>query len=370
MRHLDSHTFAFMGLPPATAVGQNAFNVHLPPRVPDEVFIVRSQLAAQVWNPSVTGTNFLSSWIDPGSRYAANGFPAQQVTGSGSLMGFNILPIAPLPAKPFADVQFKYPVAYSKSRGDCLGIDLAYAGGGGDFYWQLWWRADHPQVWPTNFAPNGADDINTRLLLNFDEYPSDYRDFSQWCHLTSLYGNSGISKTPLKFGKGSLACIAGGLQTVNAPDLVHGSANWTWETWVYPTTATGTQVIIGQGPNYSPVTIQQNGTAFSFGASASGTSWDVANGVSLGSVTANAWQHLAAIRNGGSITLWNNGVQQGAAIPISGALCSKPDNWTFGYLASGASIISPWQGYLGETRFSNVARNPALFPPTVSYGDA
>lgn len=370
MKYLDSHTFAFINCPIGFVDGDNDFVVHLPPRVPDEVFIVRSTYAAQLWNPTIVGTNYLCNWLDPGGRYAAMGFPKPYQTGSGPLRGFNILPISGANSKPYHDIQFLHPPAYSKARGDALCADMAYKGGGGDFYWQLWWLVDAPLSWPTNSAPNGADDLNTRILLNFDEYPSCWRDFSAYCHLTYLYGNSGIAKTPVKFGKGSLACINGGFRIPNAPDLVHGASDWTWETWVYPTNPNGLQIILGQGANYSPVTIQQSGLNFVFGASASGTSWDVANGVAMGSATLNTWQHLAAVRNGSSITLWKDGVQQGAAIPVTGALCSKGDEWTLGYLGSGPSVLLPWQGYLGETRFSNVARNPALFPPTVSYGGA
>lgn len=373
MTYLDSHCFAFMNLPIATAVGQNAFNVHLPPRAPNEARIVRSELMAQLWNPAITGTNFLAAWVDPGGRYAAMGFPAAQLVGSGGMNSLNILPI--VAGRPVDNREHPHPVVYSKSRGDCIGLDLAYAGGGGDFYLVVEWEVNCLPTYPTNAAPNGADDLATRLLLNFDEHPSNYRDFSAWCHLTYLQGGAGLNHSTVKFGKGSLQPYVTGngcMSIVLTHDLVLGASDWTWETWAYPNNNNATQILINQGNGYSPVEIGQlaNGT-FYFAASSTGTSWNVAGATSMGPAPLNTWTHLAALRSGNAITLWNNGVQQGPAISVSGALYNPGSDWTIGAAGTPATgLNSPFAGCIGETRLSNVARDPALFPPTVSYGGA
>ncbi len=59
MKFQDRHTFQFRNLPTATVLGQNAFNVRMPPRCPDVIYITQSRLAAQFWtNPTATRTNF------------------------------------------------------------------------------------------------------------------------------------------------------------------------------------------------------------------------------------------------------------------------------------------------------------------------
>ncbi|MCC2649874.1 MAG: hypothetical protein K0R61_59 [Microvirga sp.] len=358
MTFRDSHVYGFRDLGPATAIGQNAYIVHLPPRCPDVVRIIGAELNAQNWNPYVVGTYFLSVGLDPGGRYCKTaGFPATQVGGYSGLQGLALLPIIPIEygGDQSKARHFSPGYLYDRTAGDCIVVDLAY-GGGGDFYLRVEWEAEERYAW----------DLDTHLLMHFDEWQGTDTDLCAWPHLTNILGDGRFSTEQAKFGRASFkpaTTSAGVIRIWYANDLNLQWGDWTWEAFVRPADHDNNKIILTQGDGYSPVMLKQAGNTFEFRASVSGTNWDVIQ--SMGSAPVDTWVHLAAVRSGSEIKLYRDGVQQGATITSVTHLHSSGADWFIG--AAGTSMVEPFRGYIDEVRFSKVARDPASFPPTEAY---
>ena len=101
--------------------------------------------------------------------------------------------------------------------------------------------------------------------------------------------------------------------------------------------------------------------------STTNNTYDVAEGVELGSVTFGTWQHYALVKSGSKYMVFNNGnkvvekTNSNSIDPFSGSLFIGAYN----YSASWARKI---KGYIDELRISNVARWTTNFtPPTAPY---
>ena len=109
--------------------------------------------------------------------------------------------------------------------------------------------------------------------------------------------------------------------------------DFTIELWWYPT-STGRQGLFhgSYGADWS-IGIDYNSTynnpTIGFWASSTGGSWDIANadpggnGVTTGSPIQNAWNHIAYVRNGSTLTLYLNGVNVGQVTGVTVPIHSK-----------------------------------------------
>jgi hypothetical protein len=150
--------------------------------------------------------------------------------------------------------------------------------------------------------------------------------------------------------------------------LTNTQADFTWETWFYPTAqTTGDVAIMTKGwPSAGaggPLVYYDSGRNIRFYASTDGTSWNVAGGVIFGTAQLNTWQHVAISRQGSVYRLFYNGQQVGtfsnaANIFISGEPLQ---------IGQGTGASNKWNGFLAGTRVSNNARYTATFTPPVSY---
>ncbi len=107
-----------------------------------------------------------------------------------------------------------------------------------------------------------------------------------------------------------------------------------------------------------------NNGAYTFYSSSNGTSGDIANAVTFGTVIVNQWQHIAITRSGNSIYLFVDGVL-GNTINTSASLMSNSDLVRIGSDANGLGFL----GGMDEIRISKgVARWTSNFtPPSNSY---
>lgn len=89
------------------------------------------------------------------------------------------------------------------------------------------------------------------------------------------------------------------------------------------------------------------------------------NAVSLGSLTVDAWYHIAVCRSGSSMRLFLNGVQKGSTATNSATLGSDNTNSiTMGSYFRGDA--NPFAGRIGPMRITKAARYTADFtPPTL-----
>jgi len=127
-----------------------------------------------------------------------------------------------------------------------------------------------------------------------------------------------------------------------------GSSNFCLEFMYYPTSSANTDFVTKRvnAASYGLI-IVQTGLALNFWLSSSGSSWDLFNNAVLGSVTLNAWNHLAIYRIGNAWYSSLNGTITTLSASLSGSVVNNAANWNIGgnNYASGSVI-----GYLSNFR--------------------
>lgn len=173
-------------------------------------------------------------------------------------------------------------------------------------------------------------------------------------------GSVAVSTTQSKFGGKSMT-FNGSTDSITVPanvSLVLGSGDCTIEGWFYPTAQSSTHVGIS-------CSTASSSTGWFFGHANS--AWRVVNGsaviVSGGTVTLNAWTHVAFVRSGNTYTLYVNGT----SVATSTTMYSFTDvsNLTVGLTPVGTY----YSGYIDDFRITRgVARYVANFtPPTFGF---
>jgi hypothetical protein len=222
-------------------------------------------------------------------------------------------------------------------------------------------------------AASRGNDANTMLLHHFNTTPGLLTDSAKG-HPGRVYAAGGTSpflQAGGVFGERGGFSANGYLYTAGTPDLDF-TGDYTIDVWAQPTitqTAGFLGMYYGAGVAYSPwMFYQGGGYNFYFYASSNGTSWDIANGIGIGTLGASVFGHLAVVRQGNVYKTYCNGV-------FGTTVTSSLTPWPVGAL-SGSNVIigyqnaapSYWGGYLDELRISKVARWSAPFtPPTAPY---
>lgn len=193
----------------------------------------------------------------------------------------------------------------------------------------------------------------------------------------SVFGNAQVSTAQSKFGGASSLYDGTGdyLQIANNTDFNLGTALtvWTVECWTRYATLPGANYvgIIGKAQSGTAngwglyVTNSGNSNVLAWGSSASA----FVNGNTT--VSANAWHHVVAVRNGSSFKMFLDG----AEVYTTASYTNKTDptaNLLIGNsLSSTGSAFSGdlfWTGYIDEIRISNTARYSAAFTsPTAAF---
>ena len=128
------------------------------------------------------------------------------------------------------------------------------------------------------------------------------------------------------------------------------SGDFTVEAWFHMTATPGTfGNIISKGASgvFQPYYIFVNSSNnLLFYSSSDGTSWDVANGVSLGTVSTNVWYHVAVSRQSSSIRLFLNG-NLITTINNSNALFNNTRAVAVGARSDGTELFT---GYISNVR--------------------
>jgi hypothetical protein len=139
----------------------------------------------------------------------------------------------------------------------------------------------------------------------------------------------------------------------------YGTGDFTIEFWVFPTSATGTQVYLdqraGSATSAAPTIYTISGTIYYY---VSGS-----NRITGGTVTTNQWSHIALCRSGTSTKLFINGVQTGSTYTDSTTYVTAPVRIGDGNDGAGPY---PYPGYVSNFR---IVKGTALYtaaftPPT------
>ena len=217
-------------------------------------------------------------------------------------------------------------------------------------------------VYTTNFTPPTAPVTaisGTSLLLNFTN--AGIFDNAAENNLETV-GAAQISTSIKKYGTGSIYLNGGPYLTAQqSPNMILGAGDFTIEGWVYPTN--NNFILIDFRPDSTngayPSVYCDNGT---FGYYVSST-FRIRNGT----VTLNAWQHIAVVRFSGTTTMYINGVSVGSFADsfnyIVGA--NRPVIGVNGY----ATYATTLNGYIDDLRVTKgYARYTANFtPPTAAF---
>lgn len=184
--------------------------------------------------------------------------------------------------------------------------------------------------------------------------------------------NATLSTTTPKFGASSLNLVGGAsyAEVAGASSLQMGSANFTIECWVWfaATAADQTIMIYDNGGN-STSSIQflmsQASSSFNFQWFIAGTGYVISGGTA----TISTWIHLAAVRNGTTMTFYVNGVSVGSNTFGTGSL-NAPSGGTLrmGYRQNNSVSFT---GRIDDLRITKgVARYTSNFtPPASAYPD-
>jgi hypothetical protein len=209
--------------------------------------------------------------------------------------------------------------------------------------WYVWWNnsgfvGDPYYVYVTCLLH--MDGVNTSVLT-IDEKGTPF----------TIQGNGSLSNAEVLFGTASLYC--GGNGGTHGSLLPVNGTSWTMECWIYPTSlpASTYECIFSESSSFGLYVYNSHIIYYTGSAILTSSS----------TVSLNTWQHVAFVNNGGTITLYLNGVSQG----------TTTTNWT---TSSGLYIGTDnsseyFRGYIDEVRMTNqIARYTANFtPPTTAF---
>ena len=210
---------------------------------------------------------------------------------------------------------------------------------------------------------------NTSLLINYTN--GAIYDNAMMNNLETV-GNAQISTSVVKYGTGSMYFDGSTsyLKTADSVNFELGNASWTIEAWIYPT-STGLYPVIaaqygaGSGNNSFFFSLGPNNTNLELYlySTASNPSITATNAITL-----NTWQHVAAVRNGNTVTLYVNGISVGTPLTF-GTSINSTYPLTVGWASSSEEY--PFFGYIDDFRFTKgYARYTANFtPPTAAFSN-
>jgi surface antigen len=147
-----------------------------------------------------------------------------------------------------------------------------------------------------------------------------------------------------------------------------GAGDFCVELWIHPTTVSGTGTIIDKrSGTYGPLLFWRFGATLQLYMSSNNSSWNLANGVTVGTVTANQWYHIAIYRVGSTIYSAFNGTVSTVTASGSATPHNNAGAWYFGTGTNGSG--DPYTGYMSDMRFvigSGVYTGSNFTPPATS----
>jgi hypothetical protein len=157
------------------------------------------------------------------------------------------------------------------------------------------------------------------------------------------------------------------LTVANSSSIQLGSSDFTIEFWVYFFSFSNSPQMFNTNTsnpaNHSYALVSNSSGAFSYFLSSSGTAWNVASGVSVGTARINSWNHVALVRNGTTVTPYLNGVS-GTTTTTSATLFAFTSVLNIGYIGFNTNNIV--NGYISNFR---IVKGTAVYtanftPPT------
>jgi hypothetical protein len=225
-------------------------------------------------------------------------------------------------------------------------------------------------------------DYTTSLLLHGDNVNGStvFVDSARGRTITRTGTTTTISTTQFKFGGSSMnftGAIANLLQTPSSSSTSMGTDNFTYDFWMWPDSTSNTALniplsnFLGSfaanfwGFYYNRAGNTKTMAIFNFNANNASPIMESAGGL----ITDQAWNHIALVRNGSTLTLYINGTS--AATFAINATSWDGNAATSIYIGAGSTDGANayiYKGYLEEVRVSKMARWTANFtPPVLDY---
>jgi hypothetical protein len=219
-------------------------------------------------------------------------------------------------------------------------------------------------------------DIYTKLLLHCEGADGSqvFTDSSPVPKTITAYGDAQIDTAYAKFGIASGLFDGGGdyLTIPASADWDFGSGNFTIDFWFRPIDANRYALFASSTDYWLGIDYHYNGTQnINIYASSNGTSWNLitadvgGNGIGTASLTLNAWNHVAFVRNGNNWMTFINGIKN-IDITVIGSVVTKNEAKRIGLWGNGSYAL---RGSLDEFRIvKGLAVWTANFtPPNVPY---
>lgn len=233
---------------------------------------------------------------------------------------------------------------------------------------------------PSQYFTSNA---NTNLLV----YQTNrYNDLSANAYAISTKNSRVVSFNPFNItntGDSGSMYFDGTGDYVTAPGnnaFALTSADWTIEVWIYPTILNTYNFIYSREASTNATTEIElyfgvNG-ALNLNVCVSSTLYSA--NTSSGAIIANQWQHVAAVRNGGTLTIYVNGVSTGTNTTLSTLSLNDPGtSYVPNIINQAAAANRGMQGYASNFRFvrgtavytANFVHPPSHSPslPTHNY---
>ena len=200
---------------------------------------------------------------------------------------------------------------------------------------------------------------NTSILLN--TVNAGIYDNAMMNDLETV-GNAQISTSVVKYGTGSMYFDGTGDYLYSAKFVPFGTGNFTIECWVYPLTT-------AERPIFYQFPYESYGIGFGINGPSAGKLYFYSQSLissSTAPVVTGAWQHIACVKSGGTITLYYNGTSV-----ASGAFNQNHIVANMYIAADPQQSGVYYNGYVDDIRITNgYARYTANFtPPAQAFFD-
>jgi hypothetical protein len=146
-----------------------------------------------------------------------------------------------------------------------------------------------------------------------------------------------------------------------------GNGNFCIEFFIYPTSVSGISALMVKRANaagFGPFAIVRNSTSIQVSMSSNGTTNDVANAVTIGTVAVDTWYHIALYRVGTAIY----GSVGGTVTTVNGSTSATLINNTSSIFIGADSASQVYTGYISSLRMvvgSSVYTSSNFTPPTL-----
>lgn len=227
-----------------------------------------------------------------------------------------------------------------------------------------------------SFVLSNGNDSYAKLLLHLDgtNGSTTFTDSSSNTVTVTPAGSAQISTAQSKFGGASGLFTVATSDYVSFPDSTNfqvGSGAFTIDCWIRPTSVASNEWwfgdLDGSGVQKSLMMASNVGV---FTVNLTFSDLSQANQTHQTAISAGAWQHVAVVSNGTTITIYLNGVAGNSPQATSGKAIQANQSSGSWFIGKGGSYAGVYfGGHIDEFRFSKgIARWTTNFtPPTSAY---